>query len=186
MYASRAPGLNSRNRRGRPIKRRLVAGLSTAFRSCRNWRWTSGGWYSWIACAARSSTPRSLADPPRGSQVFPVRGTIASARSRRVTRSTLESSTSSSGRVWGGRDTFFRPQRHPRAPFGGDERMPHYFGLGNWTDQGVRNVRESPKRIDAAKEGASKLGGRLEGDLQVGQEEFGGGRRVPNGEVVMQ
>ena len=64
--------------------------------------------------------------------------------------------------------------------------MPHYFVLGNWTDQGVRNLRESPKRIDAAKELASKLGGRFEVYLTMGQYDFVGVGELPNDEAVMQ
>jgi uncharacterized protein with GYD domain len=34
-----------------------------------------------------------------------------------------------------------------------------YIALMNWTDQGVRNVRESPKRLDAAKKLLEEMGG---------------------------
>jgi uncharacterized protein with GYD domain len=37
--------------------------------------------------------------------------------------------------------------------------MTTYVLLINWTDQGVRNVRESPKRLDAAKKALSDMGG---------------------------
>ena len=36
--------------------------------------------------------------------------------------------------------------------------MAKYIILMNWTDQGIRNVKESPKRLDAAREAAKKLG----------------------------
>ncbi len=29
--------------------------------------------------------------------------------------------------------------------------MTTYIMLGNWTDQGIRNVKDSPRRLDAAK-----------------------------------
>ena len=29
--------------------------------------------------------------------------------------------------------------------------MPTYIMLANWTDQGAKQVRDSPKRVDAAK-----------------------------------
>ena len=32
--------------------------------------------------------------------------------------------------------------------------MPTYVMLANWTDQGVRSIGESPKRVDAAKKRA--------------------------------
>jgi uncharacterized protein with GYD domain len=34
-----------------------------------------------------------------------------------------------------------------------------YIVLLNWTDQGVRNVRESPRRLDAAKKQLADMGG---------------------------
>jgi uncharacterized protein with GYD domain len=34
-----------------------------------------------------------------------------------------------------------------------------YIMLVNWTEQGVKNVRESPKRLDAAKKSLADMGG---------------------------
>ena len=39
--------------------------------------------------------------------------------------------------------------------------MATYLMLLNWTDQGIRNVKESPKRLDAAKKLANELGGEI-------------------------
>ena len=36
--------------------------------------------------------------------------------------------------------------------------MARYILLMNWTDQGVKNVRESPSRLDGAKTLAKKMG----------------------------
>jgi uncharacterized protein with GYD domain len=36
--------------------------------------------------------------------------------------------------------------------------MATYIVLMNWTEQGIKNVKDSPKRLDAAREGAKKLG----------------------------
>ena len=36
--------------------------------------------------------------------------------------------------------------------------MPTYIVLGNFTDQGIRNIKDSPKRASAVKEGAKKVG----------------------------
>ena len=36
--------------------------------------------------------------------------------------------------------------------------MAKYIVLLNWTDQGAKSVKESPKRLDAARELAKKLG----------------------------
>lgn len=39
--------------------------------------------------------------------------------------------------------------------------MARYIAMLNWTDQGIRTVKESPKRLDAAKELAKKLKGEI-------------------------
>ena len=39
--------------------------------------------------------------------------------------------------------------------------MPTYMSLINWTDQGVRNVKDSPKRLDSSRKALKKLGGEL-------------------------
>ncbi len=37
--------------------------------------------------------------------------------------------------------------------------MTTYVMLMNWTDQGARNVKESPRRLDAAKKALNEVGG---------------------------
>jgi uncharacterized protein with GYD domain len=37
--------------------------------------------------------------------------------------------------------------------------MPAYVMLAHWTDQGARQVKESPKRVDAAKRALADMGG---------------------------
>ena len=39
--------------------------------------------------------------------------------------------------------------------------MTTYLMLLNWTDQGIRNVKESPKRLDAVKKLAKEMGGEV-------------------------
>jgi uncharacterized protein with GYD domain len=39
--------------------------------------------------------------------------------------------------------------------------MPTYLSLVNFTDQGIRNIKDSPKRLDATKRALQKLGGEL-------------------------
>jgi uncharacterized protein with GYD domain len=39
--------------------------------------------------------------------------------------------------------------------------MPNYVMLANWTDQGMRAIEESPKRIDAARKALEDMGGRF-------------------------
>ncbi|MBI2126372.1 MAG: GYD domain-containing protein [Thaumarchaeota archaeon] len=51
--------------------------------------------------------------------------------------------------------------------------MPNYIVLGNWTDQGIRNVKDSPKRAVAAKEMVQKAGGKWHGIYYTfGQYDF--------------
>ncbi len=38
--------------------------------------------------------------------------------------------------------------------------MPTYITLANWTDQGIRDVKESPQRLDAAKKAVEAAGGK--------------------------
>ena len=64
--------------------------------------------------------------------------------------------------------------------------MPHYFVLGNWTDQGIRSVKDAPKRIDIANELATKLGGRAETYVTMGQYDFVSVLEMPNDDAVMQ
>jgi uncharacterized protein with GYD domain len=44
---------------------------------------------------------------------------------------------------------------HVRSP------MATYLSLFNWTDQGIRTVKDSPKRLEAARKALKKLGGEL-------------------------
>jgi uncharacterized protein with GYD domain len=64
--------------------------------------------------------------------------------------------------------------------------MPHYITLGKWTDQGVRNVRESPKRADAAKAMAEKLGGRMQLYYTLGEYDFVALSEAANDEIALQ
>jgi uncharacterized protein with GYD domain len=41
--------------------------------------------------------------------------------------------------------------------------MPTYFILINWTDQGIKDVKDSPKRVDAAKKSVKEVGGDVKG-----------------------
>lgn len=48
--------------------------------------------------------------------------------------------------------------------------MPTYISLISYTDQGIRNIKDSPKRLDAAKNLIKGLGGELKGFyLTLGQ-----------------
>jgi len=39
--------------------------------------------------------------------------------------------------------------------------MPTYIMLANWTDQGIKNVKESPQRLDIAKKLIEAAGGKV-------------------------
>ena len=39
--------------------------------------------------------------------------------------------------------------------------MPTYITLLKWTDQGIRAIKESPQRLEAAKQAISAAGGRM-------------------------
>jgi len=39
--------------------------------------------------------------------------------------------------------------------------MPTYISLINYTEQGIRNIKDSPKRLDAAKKVLKSMGGEL-------------------------
>lgn len=39
--------------------------------------------------------------------------------------------------------------------------MPTYLSLLNWTDQGIKNVKDSPKRLDAVKKLLKDIGGEV-------------------------
>ena len=41
--------------------------------------------------------------------------------------------------------------------------MPTYVVLVNWTDQGIRTVKESPRRLDATKKAIEAAGGKILG-----------------------
>ena len=41
--------------------------------------------------------------------------------------------------------------------------MPTYITLYNWTQKGIENVKESPARLDAAKQAVEAMGGRVTG-----------------------
>jgi uncharacterized protein with GYD domain len=40
------------------------------------------------------------------------------------------------------------------------DTMPTYITLANWTDQGIRNVKESSQRLDAARKAVEAAGGK--------------------------
>ncbi len=39
--------------------------------------------------------------------------------------------------------------------------MPHYVSLVNWTEQGIRSVKDSPKRAEALRKAIEATGGKV-------------------------
>ncbi len=66
-----------------------------------------------------------------------------------------------------------------------DPFMARYISLVTYTDQGIRNIKESPKRLDAAKKLLKELGGELkEFYLTLGAYDLVIVAEAPNDEVV--
>ena len=63
--------------------------------------------------------------------------------------------------------------------------MPTFITLGNFTDQGIRNIKDSVKRSDAVKDLAKKLGVTVK-DLHwtMGAYDIVGVFEAPNGETM--
>lgn len=64
--------------------------------------------------------------------------------------------------------------------------MPHYISLVNWTEQGIKNVKESPKRADAVNALASKLGAKMEIFYTMGKYDLIAVTEAANDETAMQ
>jgi uncharacterized protein with GYD domain len=47
--------------------------------------------------------------------------------------------------------------------------LPNYIALLNWTDQGIRSVKDTAKRAESAKALARKLGGKLDIHYTMGE-----------------
>lgn len=64
--------------------------------------------------------------------------------------------------------------------------MASYIILWNWTDQGIRNAKDSPQRIEAFKKDLEKAGGKLlAGYYTMGKYDGVVILEAPNDEVVM-
>lgn len=63
--------------------------------------------------------------------------------------------------------------------------MARYIMLMNWTDQGVRNVKDSPKRLDAARALAKKHGAELKDFyMTMGDYDLVAHVEAPNDETI--
>jgi uncharacterized protein with GYD domain len=64
--------------------------------------------------------------------------------------------------------------------------MPHYISLVNWTDQGIRTVKDTPKRADAVTALANKLGAEMQIFYTMGEYDVVSVMEAPNDDVAMQ
>jgi len=64
--------------------------------------------------------------------------------------------------------------------------MPHYISLVNWTEQGIRNVKEAPKRVDAVTSLGNKLGAKMDLFFTMGEFDLVAITDAPNDETAMQ
>jgi uncharacterized protein with GYD domain len=63
--------------------------------------------------------------------------------------------------------------------------MATYLMLLNWTDQGIKNIKESPKRMDAAKKLAKDFGGEIKSVYMTqGNFDLAFIAEIPNDEKV--
>lgn len=65
--------------------------------------------------------------------------------------------------------------------------MPYYITLGQWTEQGIRTVKDVPKRVEGARALIEKNGGKLHSlFITMGKYDFVAVSEAPNDEAVMQ
>jgi uncharacterized protein with GYD domain len=63
--------------------------------------------------------------------------------------------------------------------------MPSYLSLCNWTDQGIKNVKGSPARLEQVKQAAQAAGGRVVFFyMTMGQYDFAILLEMPGDEVA--
>ncbi len=64
--------------------------------------------------------------------------------------------------------------------------MPHYVSLGKWTDKGVQEVKDSPRRVAELFKLAEKLGAKLQIYSTMGEWDFVTIAEGPSDEVAAQ
>ncbi len=65
--------------------------------------------------------------------------------------------------------------------------MPTYITLGRWTEQGIQNIKDGPKRVAAARAAIEKAGGKWLGFyVTMGRYDWVAVTEGPNDETVMQ
>ena len=64
--------------------------------------------------------------------------------------------------------------------------MPKYIILGQWTDQGIRAVKDTAKRADAIRGLAAKMGAKIDIWWTMGAYDFVAIAEAPNDDAYMQ
>ncbi|MGH2534331.1 MAG: GYD domain-containing protein [Thermomicrobiales bacterium] len=62
--------------------------------------------------------------------------------------------------------------------------MPRYVSLINWTDQGVRNAKDTIQRAEQARQAIEQLGGSLEVFWTIGRYDIVGILEAPDDETA--
>jgi uncharacterized protein with GYD domain len=63
--------------------------------------------------------------------------------------------------------------------------LPVFVVLGNWTDQGIRNITEAPKRAKVANDMMKKAGGKMQTYYTLGKYDFVAIMEVPKDDDLM-
>ncbi len=63
--------------------------------------------------------------------------------------------------------------------------MTHYIILGNFTEQGIKNVRQVPKRDEEARRMIEQAGGKMQIYYTLGEYDFVAITEMPDDEAMM-
>ncbi len=63
--------------------------------------------------------------------------------------------------------------------------MAHYIILGNFTEQGIKNVRQVPKRDEEARRMIEQAGGKMQIYYTLGEYDFVAITEMPDDEAMM-
>ena len=63
--------------------------------------------------------------------------------------------------------------------------MPHYIVLGNYTEQGIRNVKDSVKRDEDARHMIERAGGKMQLYYTLGEYDFVAVLEMPSDESLL-
>lgn len=63
--------------------------------------------------------------------------------------------------------------------------MPIFVVLGNWTEQGIRNIKDSPKRAKVVEDMVEKAGGKMQTLYTLGKCDFVSIIELPKEDDIM-